>query len=261
MKLMRIVVLLSILFVVVVGTWMTEKRMAAWDRPILVTVYPIAVSADQDTRRYVENLEIGDFKPVNAFIEREASRYGISVHPAIRFQLAESSRKGPPEIPGQGNMLSIAVWSLKMRWWSWRNAQTDGLVGADVQMFMTFHALDTLAEPGISVGMRKGRYGIVKAYGRRAMQRKNLVVFTHELLHVLGATDKYERSSGIPIYPDGYAEPERFPLHPQERAEIMGGRVPLGPQGAVIPDSLDQCIIGELTAREIGFRGVLEDRN
>ena len=38
---MRIVLLLSIFFVILFGTWLTEKRMAAWDRPILVTVYPL----------------------------------------------------------------------------------------------------------------------------------------------------------------------------------------------------------------------------
>jgi len=252
-KLMRIVVLLSILFVVVVGAWLTEKRMAAWDRPILVTVYPIVASADEATRRFVDRIDAGMFQPVNDFFERETARYGFTVQPAFRFQVAEPSRARPPTIPERGNVLAIAYWSLKMRWWSWRRAQADGLVSPDIQMFVTFHALDALEEPGISVGMRKGRYGIVKAYGRKAFQGKNLVVFSHELLHVLGATDKYETDSGMPIYPDGYAEPDRFPLHPQELAEIMGGRIPLGPHGAVMPGSLEHCRIGELTAREIGF--------
>jgi len=259
-KLMRIVVLLSILFVIVVGAWLTEKRMAAWDRPILVTVYPIVATADEATRRFVDRIDVGTFQPVNSFFAREAAVYGVTAQPAFRFQVAEPSRASPPAIPERGNMLGIAYWSLKMRWWSWRRAQADGLVSPDIQIFMTFHALDALEEPGISVGMRKGRYGIVKAYGRKAFQKKNLVVFTHELLHVLGATDKYEMDSGMPIYPDGYAEPDRFPLHPQQLAEIMGGRIPLGPHGAVMPASLAQCRIGEMTAREIGFQDLKVDK-
>ncbi len=68
-KLMRIVVLLSILFVVVVGTWMTEKRMASWQRPILVTVYPIVADGQPETERFVRGLDADAFDEVNEFFE------------------------------------------------------------------------------------------------------------------------------------------------------------------------------------------------
>ena len=99
--------------------------------------------------------------------------------------------------------------------------------------------------------MRKGRYGIVKAYGRKAFQGKNLVVFSHELLHVLGATDKYRLYDGQPIGPDGLAEPNKKPLYPQRYAEIMGGRIPLAAHDAITPANLGYVIIGPLTAQEI----------
>jgi hypothetical protein len=60
-------------------------------------------------------------------------------------------------------------------------------------------------------------------------------------------------SSGEPIHPDGFADPDRSPLFPQEYAEIMGGRIPLGPNSSAMPESLNQCRIGRLTAFEIGF--------
>ena len=125
-------------------------------------------------------------------------------------------------------------------------------------MFVLYHTLEGNNELGISVGMRKGRYGIVKAYAQRGLQASNRVVFTHELLHVLGATDKYVLSSGEPIHPDGFAEPERVPLYPQKYAELMGGRIPLGIGNSVMPASLAQCRIGRLTAEEIGLFGLLE---
>jgi hypothetical protein len=105
--------------------------------------------------------------------------------------------------------------------------------------------------------MRKGRYGIVKAYAKRGLQAGNRVVFAHELLHVLGATDKYVLSSGEPIHPDGFAEPDRVPLYPQEYAEIMGGRIPLGVNQSAMPTSLAQCRLGRLTAEEIGLLDLL----
>ena len=107
--------------------------------------------------------------------------------------------------------------------------------------------------------MRKGRYGSVKAYTLASMKAENLIVFTHELLHVLGATDKYILSSGEPIYPQGYAEPNKRPLFPQQRAEIMGVRIAINSFSSVMPASLDQCKIGRQTAEEIGFLAKLID--
>ena len=252
-KLMRVVVLLSILFVIVAGGWMTEKRMASWQRPILVTVYPIVADGLPETERFVRSLDIDAFEEVNRFFERAAQPYGLTVTPAFRLQMAPPGFERPPEVPGQFDRLAIAWWSLKMRWWAWRQTFGDDLVTPDIQMFVLYHTLGGDNELGISVGMRKGRYGIVKAYAKRGLQAGNRVVFAHELLHVLGATDKYVLSSGEPIHPDGFAEPDRAPLYPQLYAEIMGGRIPLGVNQSAMPTSLAQCRLGRLTAEEIGL--------
>jgi hypothetical protein len=250
---MRIVVLLSIFFVIVAGTWLTEKRMAAWERPILVTVYPVVADGAEATARFAHRLDGDAFKDINAFFEREARPYGFTVSPPFRFQLAEPLTELPPEPPDRHAVVSIAWWSLKMRFWAWRRDTQDDLISPDIQMFVLYHSVEQNPELGISVGMRKGRYGIVKAYASRAMLPTNNVVFTHELLHVLGATDKYAMGTGEPIYPDGYAEPNRVPVLPQRYAEIMGGRIPVAHGVSRMPRSLDTCRIGRITAQEIGF--------
>lgn len=259
-KLMRVVALLSILFVILVGAWMTEKQMAAWERPILVTIYPIVADEQRATLRFTKDIDESDFDPVNSFFSYASGPYGFNVTPAFRFQVAAVTEEMPPLVPEQFNTAAIAWWSLKMRWWAWRQQLGDGLVTPDVQMFVLFHSLNGNNEVGISVGMRKGRYGIVKAYARDSLQNGNLVVFTHELLHVLGATDKYVLSTGEPIYPHGYADPDQRPLFPQSRAEIMGGRIPLSSFSSAMPDSLEECRIGRLTAEEIGFFEKLQVR-
>ena len=83
------------------------------------------------------------------------------------------------------------------------------------------------------------------------MRGSNAVVIAHELLHTLGASDRYDLGTGLPQHPLGYAEPERRPLHPQRLAEIMGGRIPLSATRAEISRSLDQVILGNATAHEI----------
>jgi len=257
---MRVVLLLSVLFAIVVNTWMTEKRMAAWERPILVTIYPIAVNEEPATLKFVEGLDETYFADINRFMNRESRPYGFTVTPAFRFQVAGPGLELPPVVPAQFDPVAIAWWSLKMRWWAWMRDLEDKLVTPDIQMFVLFSGLNGDNELGISVGMRKGRYGIVKSYARESLISQNLFIFTHEMLHVLGATDKYILSTGEPIFPDGYSEPDKKPLFPQKRAEIMGGRIPINSYSSVMPHSLDECKIGRRTAEEIGFFAQLIDR-
>jgi len=252
-KLMRVVALLSVLFVIVVGTWMTERRLASWDRPAWVTVYPIAADQDPDTLKFVNSIEASDFDPVNEFMERETRPYSILVTPAFNIQVASVRTSLPPDLPDQFSPLDIAWWSLQMRWWAWKMDFNDGLVEPDIQMFVLYHGVNGRNEIDISVGMRKGRFGLVNAYAEKSMTPKNLVVFTHELMHVFGATDKYIISTGEPVFPFGFADPDQYPLFPQTRAELMGGRIPITSFASEMPYSLRQCKIGRKTAEEIGF--------
>jgi hypothetical protein len=83
------------------------------------------------------------------------------------------------------------------------------------------------------------------------MAGSNNIVIAHELLHTLGATDKYDLVSGAPLFPSGFADPDRRPLYPQENAEIMAGRRPLSAQDAQMPSSLGAVVVGPATAAEI----------
>lgn len=135
----------------------------------------------------------------------------------------------------------------------------DDFPGTDIQMFVLYHGVKDRNEIDISVGMRKGRYGVVNGFTGRALNSRNLVVFTHELMHVYGASDKYAPATREPEFPNGYADPDQYPLFPQKRAEIMGGRIPLSSTASKMPRSLKQCKIGRQTAEEIGFFARLQD--
>ena len=102
-----------------------------------------------------------------------------------------------------------------------------------------------------SVGLQKGMVGLVNAYAGRRYKSTNNVIIAHEFLHTLGATDKYDPATGQPTPPDGLGEPERNPLYPQRYAEIMGGRIALAADDAIIPKSLKYALIGAVTAKEI----------
>jgi hypothetical protein len=146
------------------------------------------------------------------------------------------------------------LWSLKMRWWvgSVTNGQDD--IEPDVSIFVRYHQAEGVFVLEDSVGVQKGMFGIVNAYTGRRHKGRNNVIIAHEFFHTLGASDKYDLTTGQPLAPDGLAEPNKTPLYPQRFAEIMGGRIALKTDDAVIPQSLKFARIGPLTAAEIRLR-------
>jgi len=95
--------------------------------------------------------------------------------------------------------------------------------------------------------------GVVHAYAHRELEGKNNLVIAHEILHTLGATDKYDLATGQPFHPQGYAEPDRAPVLPQRYAELMGGRVPVSETRSIMPRSLNLVRVGKVTAGEINW--------
>jgi hypothetical protein len=78
-----------------------------------------------------------------------------------------------------------------------------------------------------------------------------LTACAHELLHCLGATDKYDAEGHA--LPQGLVDAERNPRYPQRFAEPMVGEIPVGPRDGKLPSSLDDVRVGAATAREIGW--------
>ena len=142
-------------------------------------------------------------------------------------------------------------WSLKMRWWVYQSDTFTEGPSPEIKIFVLYHPSGGEERLENSLGIRKGLFGVVHAYADYGLQPKNQVVIAHEILHTLGASDKYDPATQQPIFPEGFANPEQSPLYPQQMAEIMGSRIPHAENKAVMPPSLDFTIIGEKTAREI----------
>ena len=93
---------------------------------------------------------------------------------------------------------------------------------------------------------------MVNAFGLTQQTAQNNIVIAHEILHTVGATDKYNVYGG-PQYPIGFANPRREPLFPQRYAEIMVGRIPTSHYSSFMATSLMRTRINELTASEIAW--------
>ena len=134
-----------------------------------------------------------------------------------------------------------------MRWWAWRNDSWEG-PPPDIQIFVRYHSPQNSNYLAHSLGLQKGLIGLVNAFAGERYEGQNNMVTTHELLHTLGATDKYAPQTGFPLWPEGFAEPDKVPRFPQLLAEIVAGRLPVSPVQAVIPLSLENVIVGPVTA-------------
>jgi hypothetical protein len=250
-KAVRISVLLFILLVVAQQAWLEDAALD-WRRSFRVAVYPVNVDHDDKVAAYIQSLQSKDFKPVEAFIAEEAARYLVGLDRPVEVSLGEEVLDVPPEPPDGGGALSAVWWSLRFRYFAWRHSPGTG-IRPHVRLYLLFHDPAKYNVLGHSTALSKGRIGRVNQFGGRENLGQNLVVLTHELLHTLKATDKYDWRTTLPIYPDGYAEPGKSPRYPQNFAELMGGRVPLAEDRAEIPASLRQVLVGEKTAREIGW--------
>lgn len=250
-KLVRITILLLVLCFVSLGTFLSGARSTDWNNTLRLTIYPINADGSDASAGYIANLDVRHFTGVETFLAREVKRYGRLLERPVRVRLSSPIDEQPPPLDEDGGPLAVMLWSLKMRWWASRVADGKDRIAPDVRMFVRYHSPDTTLPLENSVGVRKGMYGIVNAYASRRLRGRNNVIIAHEFLHTLGASDKYDPANGQPMAPDGIAEPDRKPLYPQRHAEIMGGRIALAADDAVIPRSLEYAVIGPLTAAEI----------
>lgn len=250
---LRIAILLLILLFVALNTYFDRVYSTDWDNALRVAVFPVNADGSDVAGRYILTLQPDYFASLEDFFGEEARQYGVTLERPIRFTLAAQLRELPPLIKPRASRLSIVSWSLRMRYWAWRVPKNPPGASPDIKLFVLYHDPDRSPTLPHSVGLQKGLFGIVNAFADRGMQGSNDMVLAHELLHTLGATDKYRFSDNQPMLPDGYAEPQREPLYPQSFAELMGGRIPLTADRSETPEELDQVVVGRKTAAEIGW--------
>lgn len=256
---LRILILLGLLVAAGSLTFLEQWMVRGWRGPLEVQIIPINGDGSARADAMIAALQPGDFDEINAFLEREIARYGAPVSPAIHVSLKPALHAQPPAPPSGGGALANVVWSLKLRWWVYRQSGQWLPQLGTVKLFLLYHTARAGVALEHSLGLQKGLIGVIHVFADARQQRQNAIVITHELLHTLGATDKYA-AGGRPVYPDGYADPE-LPAHvPRRAAEIMAGRHVAATGRLVMPASLDACVIGPATAREINLDQAFRNR-
>jgi hypothetical protein len=244
----RIGVLLAILFVVAAGAWSDRQRTTTWTEPLWVGIFPVNADGSPATNEYIAELHREQFSDIEEFFSREAAEYGVPAGQPVKMVLYPQVTQSPPRLePGTG-IPGTMWWSLRLRWYTWQQA---GSTPADIRVFVLYHDPASTSAVPHSLGLQAGLLGVVYAYADTALDEQNNVVIAHEVLHTVGATDKYEPATNLPVFPAGYAEPDAEPRYPQSLAEVMAGRIPVSADEAEMPEGLGDVVVGPETAAEI----------
>jgi hypothetical protein len=248
---LRIFILLFILATVAQNAWL-QARDLDWKDSLYVAVYPINVDGSATTASYLSMLNQEQFDPIAEYLAEEAERYGLSGKQPFKLRLGSIVNNRPPQPVKNATMLQTMLWSLQFRYWAWHHSP-EIRVPPHIRLYLLFHDPAQYKTLPHSAALNKGRIGLVNVFAERDYEKQNAVVIAHELLHTVGATDKYDLATTLPLFPVGFANPEKQPVYPQDFAELMAGRLPVSATRADIPSGLSQTLIGSLTAREIGW--------
>ncbi len=254
-------VALLVVALIVVAAWAggvhrIRSSRVRWDRPVEVAVVLLS-PVDLDA------LQVSRFRDVlgelEARLSAEFARYGGRGTPFSLKLVGPVSFNGPLSFtPESSGILDRANHAYRL-WKTLRAVHAAASFDPKPYDARIYLLLEPAAEAGGAVrtfaegaGAAGGEVGFVRAAAGAEDAVLALTAVAHELLHCLGATDKYD-AAGHAIVPDGLAEPGLSPQYPQLYAEWMVGEVPIGPAQGRLPSSLAEIRVGPVTAREIGW--------
>lgn len=248
-KVLRIAILLLVLITVVLNTWRDKNQ--DWDKAIVVLLHPINADGRPATQQYIQQLKTQDFKAVEEYLKTNIQQFRAK--PAyVTVKYGRQLEQNPPAVPHSHSVLDIMLWSLKFRYYAWKQEQSGE--SSTVTLYLNYYDPSQTKSLRHSTALQNGRIGIVNVFADQPHHGSNQVIVVHELLHAFGATDKYDLQTGQPIYPIGFAEPNKQPQYPQSKAEIMGGYIALSPSERKTPNGLHETLVNELTATEVGWK-------
>lgn len=252
---LRVTVLLGVLALVLVWgahDWSERRARTTWQRPLRVAL--VLVEREPISEETLALLTTRSFE-----LERRLARE-YARHTGRDFTPIEIVVRGPataPESPpsAQGDS-AFQLLTHTLRLWRWTSARdSDARVelGYDSRIYLVLRASEGKALAFVEGESEyRGRVGVAQADIGGDTIDFALFVAAHELLHTLGASDKYD-AAGRASFPNGFAEPQRVPLFPQAAAEVMARNVPVGPGSERPPETLSELVVGDETAREIGW--------
>jgi hypothetical protein len=256
----RVAVLSAILLVVIAyAAHDMQRRRArtAWIEPIKIGI--VVLELETSEQRLAPDVLadlIQGFERLEERLNDEFRRYRPGA--ADAFNLEPHGPILVTEAPPSGDVRD--AWSLVRQTYElWRYTARVNRAGAvpaaafDSMIYVTAEpAGDDTAKFVEGFSQQGGTVGVTRIQLDASTVDLCLFVIAHELMHTLGATDRYD-ASGRTLLPVGLGDPDQVPLYPQLRTEVMARNRVLAPGEEVPPDALDELRVGPSTAAEIGW--------
>jgi hypothetical protein len=253
-KIIRILILLAVFAGVAFYGKNQKLKSRSWTEPLSVVIYRInGDNNSQAVNDYIHELDDGVFEPIDRFFQQQSEKYKLIAKQPTQTRMGAVLSALPPAAPlPEEGYAAIIWWGLKFRYWTYKNTPDPDSNMRRIRVFVLYHEAIPGRSLQHSLGLDKGLTAVVHAFASIDQDQQNNIVIAHELLHTVGATDKYDADNNA-LFPIGYADPDQSPLYPQAKAEIMVGRIPLSAGSVRMAASLDECVIGEQTAKEINW--------
>lgn len=254
--LLRVSVLLTILVALLLYAYNDVRKRHVrtdWRRTLIVSLVVVPKAPlDEEALTALERRVVA----LEGHLADEMARYRPGPPP---FDL-ETTRMPfgpiatPPRPPSEpDDWWGALTFNVELARWVDEVDERAGLTGRSFDASIYLVADDGDGRTMLSVegiGQQGGRIGVIEVDLTEQMVDTALFVVTHELFHILGASDKYD-PTGQPIEPNGLADPQREPLYPQARAEVMARHRATSATESVLPERLEELAVGTPTAEEI----------
>ncbi len=177
----RIIILLAVLAAVANGAWYAKTRAASWAGTLRIVVYPINADQSPVTTAFINAQNSESYRDIEDFIDREANRHGRELTRPVSVALGPEVRAHPPIPPHGGNILDIALWSLRLRYWAWRHDDYRG-PKAHIRLYVLYHDPARTQRVPHSLGLEKGMLGVVHAFAANEDKGSNNVVIAPRVI-------------------------------------------------------------------------------
>ncbi len=263
----RLLLLLLLTIMVSVIVWFRAGRVDwASDAAVRVLLLELIPDGAQTTRDLMafNGTPVREPFPLNAycvqdFFADEYERYHPGSRPRVELHLIGPYPVAldPPDLQDP-DASTLRLMARSMRYYRYFER-----LGADLGVdFDAYHVRAVaIFQPGyefeqieaLSLASPRRRFGVVHFNLNHLDPEYSGLTLLHELAHAFGASDKYDMDSFHAVWPQGYAEPGRSPVYPQEYAELMAGDIPVSPDDEREIASLEEVRIGVQTAYEMGW--------
>jgi hypothetical protein len=252
-RLLILIGLLAITVLFALHDIYSRRARTEWQRPVSVAIALVQLGPVDQAALNALN---GRFRALEARFAAEYHRYGGHLAQPVTFTLygPVSVDRTAPADP-DSDIPSLAKHAYEL--WRWTHAVDEG---CDLPTHSFDSRIYVLMRAPVDKGRRwvegsselGGRVGVARVDLDVSSLDLALFVTSHEFLHTLGASDKYD-ATGRALIPQGLVEPDRVPRFPQRYAEVMARNLVLAPGVERAPETLSELGVGIETAREIGW--------